>query len=181
MRILPSAGASCSTMTLRGPSVFANQVAGSTCHVTRHPCARIGSSRLPGRGLSVTATDRQFGGRGPKPGLRPAPGSGAPAPCHDPWHAPWDSVSPSHHEPQFESRIFHIFIPFPFNHHPVGARQTRGSIPGVPPGGVTPGYHPVAASRLSYASGVRGACVPEAHESGSGIEGRRVSWSAPKK
>ena len=37
IRILPSAGALSSAVTLRSPSVFANQVARSTSHVTRHP------------------------------------------------------------------------------------------------------------------------------------------------
>ena len=64
------------------------------------------------------------GSSGAKPALRPSPGFGAPAPCHDRWHPPWDSVSPSHREPQFESRIFQIFIPFPFNHLPRHAGQT---------------------------------------------------------
>ena len=50
IRILPSAGALSSAVTLRSPSVFANQVARSTSHVTRHPCARIGSPHRTGRG-----------------------------------------------------------------------------------------------------------------------------------
>ena len=32
---------------------------------------------------------------------------------------PWDSVSPSQHEPHFESLILQKFVPFPFNHLPL--------------------------------------------------------------
>ena len=39
-------------------------------------------------------------------------------------------------------------------HRRVRAPETRGSIPGVPPGGVTSGYYPVAASRLGGRSDV---------------------------
>ena len=69
-----------------------------------------------------------YGSLGAKPEPRPPPGSGAPAPCHDPWHPPWDSVSPSHHVPQVESRIFQEFIPFPFNHLPLHQGQTPSAL-----------------------------------------------------
>ena len=62
IRNLPSAGARCSAVTLRSPSVFANQVTRSTSHVTRHPCARIGSPHLSGGGPSRKI---QFGFSGP--------------------------------------------------------------------------------------------------------------------
>ena len=75
IRNLPSAGAFCSAVTLRSPSVFANQVTRSTSHVTRHPCARIGSPHLSGGGpsrkiqfvFSGVAGGRLMGGRSGPP------------------------------------------------------------------------------------------------------------------
>ena len=84
-----------------------------------------GRSPFPPAGEMSAARGQAARGQSPNASLRQAPGT--PAPCHDPRH-PWDSVSPSHHEPQLESRIFQIFIPCPFNHLPLHAGQTPSTL-----------------------------------------------------